>query len=417
MNAHVRMLAVLMAGAGAAPALAGTPAYRIVDLTELAEPLGVVQSEARAINEAGQITGFEVLPEFRARAIAWGRDGTPTILPLLLETDNSSVTTGITEDGAPLGASDEVTVTKQGDLIIITQDEKATMWTSGGPVAIADLVTGGDTFIDLHFAQAANSLGQIVGRGDDPSVPPFFGNGWLFDDGIVTDLGALTRPLAINERGQIVGHSSFFQDHAHLWDRGVLTDLHDHPAIGGVTSRAWDVNDDSIVVGEAQFHISKPEEPAVWIGGVPSRLVPDVNRPQGIATGVNAAGDIVGFYADLDDLSGPFIGVMWREGVRVELLDLVDPAEGWEVLYAFDVNDRGQIVGGGFRNGQWGRAFVMTPRCAEDVDGDGAIGFADLLAILAAWGPCPGCAEDVTGDGTVGFADLLAALAAWGECG
>ena len=51
----------------------------------------------------------------------------------------------------------------------------------------------------------------------------------------------------------------------------------------------------------------------------------------------------------------------------------------------------------------------------EDVDGDGVIGFGDLLAILAAFGPCEGgpCPADVDGDGSVSFNDLLAVLAAW----
>lgn len=54
--------------------------------------------------------------------------------------------------------------------------------------------------------------------------------------------------------------------------------------------------------------------------------------------------------------------------------------------------------------------------CPEDVDCDGAVGFADLSAMLSAWGACAGCPEDVNGDGAVGFADLAALLAAWGSC-
>lgn len=54
--------------------------------------------------------------------------------------------------------------------------------------------------------------------------------------------------------------------------------------------------------------------------------------------------------------------------------------------------------------------------CPADVDDSGTVDFADLLAILAAWGPCPGCPEDIDGNGTVDFADLLAVLAAWGPC-
>ena len=47
--------------------------------------------------------------------------------------------------------------------------------------------------------------------------------------------------------------------------------------------------------------------------------------------------------------------------------------------------------------------------------GSGDVNFADVLAILAAWGN-EGGPEDVDGNGVVEFADLLAVLAAWGPC-
>jgi hypothetical protein len=50
-----------------------------------------------------------------------------------------------------------------------------------------------------------------------------------------------------------------------------------------------------------------------------------------------------------------------------------------------------------------------------DVDGDGIVGFLDLLAVLSQWGPCPGCPADLDGDGTVGFLDLLIVLSNWSE--
>lgn len=56
----------------------------------------------------------------------------------------------------------------------------------------------------------------------------------------------------------------------------------------------------------------------------------------------------------------------------------------------------------------------VRPVLAGDVDGDGAVDFADLLALLAAWGDCPPpCPSDLDGDGTTGFADLLLVLAGW----
>ncbi len=54
-----------------------------------------------------------------------------------------------------------------------------------------------------------------------------------------------------------------------------------------------------------------------------------------------------------------------------------------------------------------------------DVDGDGAVGVTDLLALLAMWGACPkpcppSCDADFNDDCTVGIADLLVLLGNWG---
>jgi hypothetical protein len=55
--------------------------------------------------------------------------------------------------------------------------------------------------------------------------------------------------------------------------------------------------------------------------------------------------------------------------------------------------------------------------CVADINDDDAVGFADLVAVLAAWGPCAGdCPEDLDGSGTVDFVDLLVVLGAWGPC-
>ena len=59
----------------------------------------------------------------------------------------------------------------------------------------------------------------------------------------------------------------------------------------------------------------------------------------------------------------------------------------------------------------------VAPRLVGDIDGDGVVGFEDLLALLAAWGDCPEppdpCAADLDDDGDVDFDDLLLLLAGW----
>ena len=48
-----------------------------------------------------------------------------------------------------------------------------------------------------------------------------------------------------------------------------------------------------------------------------------------------------------------------------------------------------------------------------DVDDDGVVNVADVLAIIAAWGPCDGCTEDLNNDGNVDVNDLLEVIANW----
>ena len=53
--------------------------------------------------------------------------------------------------------------------------------------------------------------------------------------------------------------------------------------------------------------------------------------------------------------------------------------------------------------------------CPEDVNGDGAISVADILAVLAEFGCTTNCEADVDGDGNVIVSDVLALLAAFGQ--
>ena len=55
--------------------------------------------------------------------------------------------------------------------------------------------------------------------------------------------------------------------------------------------------------------------------------------------------------------------------------------------------------------------------CLADTNFDGSVNVTDLLALLAAWGPCAQpCPPDINTDGNVNVTDLLALLAAWGLC-
>ena len=61
-------------------------------------------------------------------------------------------------------------------------------------------------------------------------------------------------------------------------------------------------------------------------------------------------------------------------------------------------------------------SFIPQP-ILGDLDGDDIVGAADLLILLANWGPCADCSNcpaDLDDDCTVGVSDLLLLLANWG---
>ena len=79
------------------------------------------------------------------------------------------------------------------------------------------------------------------------------------------------------------------------------------------------------------------------------------------------------------------------------------------------VDDADDIAKGGSSDFN-GNGIPDECECLTDVDGSGEVDFEDLLALLAAWGPCDGCPEDINRDGTVSFSDILLVLSSWGPC-
>ncbi len=60
--------------------------------------------------------------------------------------------------------------------------------------------------------------------------------------------------------------------------------------------------------------------------------------------------------------------------------------------------------------------ITFAPSCPTDLDDDGAVGPADPVTLLGAWGPCASCPADLNDDGDVGAGDLLTLLGTWGAC-
>ena len=113
-------------------------------------------------------------------------------------------------------------------------------------------------------------------------------------------------------------------------------------------------------------------------------------------------------------------------GQWIEQVRLTAPDAGPFDQLGSSVSTRGDVAAVGARFDDhaglaWAgsvQVFVCARAPVGDLDGDGAVGITDLLALLSAWGPCPDppetCPADLDGDSAVGITDFLILLANWG---
>lgn len=258
-------------------------------------------------------------------------------------------------------------------------------------------------FVDLgrlngrrpHQALGINDAGQIVGEAGN--------HGFLYDGGTMTDLSAwqgLGATYAgvghdINQRGQATGVVSDGRNSFAFISDGVTGQRIAVP--NSTITIGLGINERGQVAGTTQF-VDEPRGRAFVFDGTQTQLLPllaDGSKPV-VANDINNAGwmavDVLGtdgsfrpyLYGDgqYTQLAGAggmvsainnqgwtvgsagFHALLYRDGQSLDLNTLLRPADAqrWSALnVAFDINDRGQIVGHGYlANGRLA-AFVATP--------------------------------------------------------
>jgi len=160
--------------------------------------------------------------------------------------------------------------------------------------------------------------------------------------------GATSTALGVNDKGQVVGSADTPQGlrHAYLWENGVMTDL---GTLGFPTAQsdAWDINNQGVVVGIVGS--GDPNRLFIWENGVQTEIGP----PQVLksASGINDAKQVVGIY--IVPPIGDQHAFLWENGAMTDLGTL-----GGTYSIAWDINQNGQVAGGSSTSGVPGGAFL-----------------------------------------------------------
>jgi probable HAF family extracellular repeat protein len=248
-----------------------------------------------------------------------------------------------------------------------------------------------------------------------------------WENGVMQALSSLySHAYGVSANGSVVVGDAFVGNatQAVRWVNGVMQVLGLLP--GGTGSEAWGVSaNGDVVVGYGSI-AGGIHHAFRWTAG--TGMVDLGTLPDGLdseAYGASADGSEVvgGAYVNWADDWHAF---RWRDGVMEDLNDtyasLLTDGSYLRVAYAISPDGR-YIVGYGYQvgGGSYGKAFLLDtgPRCTVhngDVDSNGCVDDADLLAVLFAFGCSSGCGrEDTNCDGTVDDADLLQVLFNFGS--
>lgn len=213
----------------------------------------------------------------------------------------------------------------------------------------------------MRYAMSINNLGQIVGGAlfDGTNLHAAF-----YDNGTLTDMGTLggttSLALKINASGWATGRAEISPtdaERAFRWKPGKSMKELDH--LAGWDSGGQDINDRGHVLGDT---VNEKSTLVAFIDkghGQPIEIVPSIDGLDMSAAAINGSDEVLANIWNWDETSSPSLT---RNGKTFWLKKLLDGSRaGWTSLgTATDINDAGQISGGGKYQGEL-RAYIATP--------------------------------------------------------
>ncbi|WP_167759727.1 HAF repeat-containing PEP-CTERM protein [Massilia horti] len=205
-------------------------------------------------------------------------------------------------------------------------------------------------------ANAVNNSGQVAGtlvvngpQGQN-EVGFVYANGQIEYLGL--NSGADWRVYDMNAAGVVVGNfSANNMSHAFMYSNGVTTDL--GSLYCGDYSFAYGINDAGDIVG--MFGTARDEHPFLYSAGT----ILDLGTLGGTisrANAINNHGQIVGAS---NTANGDLHAFLYSNGQMLDLSDMVQGLNDWTLMYAYGINDAGQILVSGCPTGGGGCSMLL----------------------------------------------------------
>lgn len=343
-------------------AAVGRAKYAIRDLGTL----GGTESFAYAINARGDIVGLSRMPGDSQLHTFLYRKGTmidlspldsQNILTSPMRINNSGqIACGVIRGGVHLPAIYE---------------------SRTGNVTVLGSFGGVTSFGFNGVATAINNYGHAVGYS---YLDGLNRHAFLYTGGAILDIGSLEGGYSlatdINDDGDVVGMSGASVAHAFLYRNGAMIEINPFGNSRN-ESYAHGINNAGEVVGGAFTANDSAINAFIYSDGLITNLGSLNGGQNSEAFAINDNRQVVGI-ADYQYVCGQtptgqlvvcwtYRGFLYDHGVMIDLNSLIPPNSGWDLQWAFDINNKGQIVGYGLRHGHW-RGYVLTPVSGRKFD-------------------------------------------------